>query len=1737
MDLLPQEEALVPVRWEASTSAPTDTVSLTASYSTWTNTGIKTLTYYPWVAPSVTAQGIPPGGFNEGGVGLIQSFTVTNNGSSRATYSYTVSCVDDVGEAAIPASCAVVTPAPDTVAAGASVTVQVRFNAGDAGTSSTMTLVATEGTDSTSGPATIAITQLPASITTTTPSVVEFNGASETHSFMIHNPNAVAENYSWNIACYNAASCTPSSGSIGVGAKGDTSLSASYTTSGAPNATGSVVATVSNLAGTATDSILVRIKSYMVQIATVGSADTVASGVLDTATFTVKNIGLDSMSYSVSASCDGTAATACQQPSTPISLLPSQQKTVTVRFTGGGTDYSSGAVTLHVVANDGGTYADSAAVAVSVHSPNAVHVSTAFMNNDDQDMSLCAASCFAMTASRSTVPYYTLNTPRSVTLAYNGDRAFPRPFIYADVSVPSAPANIQNYTLEVKRLGAHLLFTNGDSVLTFAGTSSPATTYRLAGQLDMSSYGTGIDSVTLVVTAHYANGMSDVTPVKTQLMIVNSTLNTQSSPIAKGWTIAGLQHFWPTPEGSGSPSGGYMIENGDGSATYFASNGAMAADFSTLHFDSVATWIRTYQDSSKVLFDGGGRMLAAIDRLGRKTTFNYGGLDSLQVTSIIEPMRSSGSSASAPYLVLSYDANHHLQSITETGGTGGRTTSVTVDPTTGHLTRVTDPDGGYDSYGYDGSGRLSTITDRRGNTTTYDYDLTWKLSRIVSPLVPIDAGGGSTTTGTPTTNIAAWQAVGVPTVATASNPAPLLDADTIAARVTDPKGYVSTIYPDRWGEPLKTVDALGNVTTITRQGFLPTVVTYPDGSADSATYNLSNGLLLTQRAAGQQMASYIYGARSQLQGVSGSGVVSVSNTLDSLGRVLRTHYGTVAGDTTEFTYDPVTKNVATMFRADTGLVTYQYDSNFGNLSTETDPGNRMTQSYFDSYGRDTSTKAPQFPRTRVVYDSLNRVTASYDSVGANPVMIKYDAILPVSVRDQLSHIDSTEYDALGRITRHFGYASSTLATTARYDLDSRPTSTTNRRGQRIDLKYDPLGRVLSKTGGNNETSTDNSTYSANGLVQTAANATDSVRTVSVPLALLDTVQTTIWAPGVTRHTYTVVHYHSADAGGTDSTTISSDGAPAQFVTRRYVRDSTSGTLKSIDLGLNIGHGNFIYDAPGRRVSTAWPTGGSGSGLYLSTGSHVTQNYNPGISGYLSAAYRVDSAGRIRADSRTQTGTDTVVTNRIFAYDALGRYAGATDASAYSWACSQNRDRYDVNYGMVNCPIDSVAAPQLYSYDAAGNRADPGDTLGVGDQMRAVTFSGMHQDYTYDADGNVITRALPVDNATWVYTWSSDNRLLSGSNWIGMENLAYDALGQPVVIRKGSDNHIARVTLYDGGNVLADLDSLGNREGEYVYDAGTDHPYALLTGATAVTGVQYFVLDDFGNVTGTVYDSTHVAQTISYDDWGDATVTGDQTNRLAWKGLPIDSHLWLSEVRARWYDPVQGRFISEDPLGLSAGINPYVFANNDPINGHDPSGALATDQDGSVCSINAESCGNALEFPGSLSGGAATQGFGNLSANGGGGVSYAGGVSFSAGDWTTLGNWASQPSAVDEVAAVTSDANYYGKPNWVAPGIVERSSFRLNYTDQDGKLHFFNLEDAVLQRDGGGKKTSSGIKATYDVLTWAYDGSTDPNDHLIWARRIPVLSSLIRVGTGRKGFAGGFVQIGTAWGSFWSSIQP
>lgn len=52
---------------------------------------------------------------------------------------------------------------------------------------------------------------------------------------------------------------------------------------------------------------------------------------------------------------------------------------------------------------------------------------------------------------------------------------------------------------------------------------------------------------------------------------------------------------------------------------------------------------------------------------------------------------------------------------------------------------------------------------------------------------------------------------------------------------------------------------------------------------------------------------------------------------------------------------------------------------------------------------------------------------------------------------------------------------------------------------------------------------------------------------------------------------------------------------------------------------------------------------------------------------------------------------------------------------------------------------------------------------------------------------------------------------------------------------------------------------------------------------------------------------------------------------------LDAATGLYYVRNRWYDPVVGRFVSEDPIRLGGGINLYVYAENRPVNGRDPLG--------------------------------------------------------------------------------------------------------------------------------------------------------------------------------------------------------
>src|SRR5208337_3411957 len=82
-------------------------------------------------------------------------------------------------------------------------------------------------------------------------------------------------------------------------------------------------------------------------------------------------------------------------------------------------------------------------------------------------------------------------------------------------------------------------------------------------------------------------------------------------------------------------------------------------------------------------------------------------------------------------------------------------------------------------------------------------------------------------------------------------------------------------------------------------------------------------------------------------------------------------------------------------------------------------------------------------------------------------------------------------------------------------------------------------------------------------------------------------------------------------------------------------------------------------------------------------------------------------------------------------------------------------------------------------------------------------------------------------------------------------------------------------------------------------------------------------DNLESVLGLSGHDGTVLQTISYDPFGNITSQScSNNNQLHYTGREQDPDTGLYNDRIRIYDPITGRFISEDPMGFKAGVNFY-----------------------------------------------------------------------------------------------------------------------------------------------------------------------------------------------------------------------
>ena len=275
---------------------------------------------------------------------------------------------------------------------------------------------------------------------------------------------------------------------------------------------------------------------------------------------------------------------------------------------------------------------------------------------------------------------------------------------------------------------------------------------------------------------------------------------------------------------------------------------------------------------------------------------------------------------------------------------------------------------------------------------------------------------------------------------------------------------------------------------------------------------------------------------------------------------------------------------------------------------------------------------------------------------------------------------------------------------------------------------------------------------------------------------------------------------------------------------------------------------------------------------------------------------------------------TTFPSRAFKYDSLGRLINACDS--LSGHCRNE-------YG------DTVATHNAYRYDLAGNRTDSLASASIGPGNRTQSFAGYS--LTYDVNGNTYTKI--GNGRNWSYVWNSVGQLTQV--WDGATkilDLAYDAFGRRVRKTAGT---VSQYYVHEGAQVILDLNGSSAVTAEYGYYPHSGHLFLIKSGAStkvAITDPQLGTLRGWVNANGV--DSVRVFADSAKGVWG-ATDTSVVRFRLA--GAEYDQETGLYYMRARYYDPQLGRFLSEDPIGIEGGLNLYAYVGDDPVNGSDPTG--------------------------------------------------------------------------------------------------------------------------------------------------------------------------------------------------------
>jgi RHS repeat-associated protein len=834
------------------------------------------------------------------------------------------------------------------------------------------------------------------------------------------------------------------------------------------------------------------------------------------------------------------------------------------------------------------------------------------------------------------------------------------------------------------------------------------------------------------------------------------------------------------------------------------------------------------------------------------------------------------------------------------------------------------------SYGYDEAGDLTTVSDSGGAVTRFEYDTEHRMTAWVDSNdfryeYTYDHRHRCVAQSGAEGHMANRFAYGEPDPETGHRVSTLTDGAgavtryvfnerLLAVAITDALGNTSYTDYDTNDHPRTITDVLGGTTHLVHDddGHLVSVVR-PDGSTTSAVYT-DLGLPAEVTGADGRTFHQEYDSRGNR--------IAVTNP---------------AGQTTRLGYDA--QGHLTSITDPLGSVTRIQCDAAGLPLTVTDPLGAVTAFHRDGFGRTTAITDPLGRTTRYRWTPEGRLAFRFDPDSTEQSWTYDGEGNCTSHTDPLGQVTGFEYGPFDQLTARTDPGGTRYQFV--HDTQLQLVEVVNPQGASWRYEYDEVGNLISETDFDARTQL----YVHDAAGRLSSRTTALGRTIHFTYDALGRAATKNIDGELTTYTY--------DSAGRTTRIVAPD---SELV---YDYDEFGRVVTETVNGRTVAFG---YDILGRRVSRTTPMGVVSTWTYDAAGQRTGLDASGRVMvfshdalgrelsrtlGDITFASQFDALGRL-ADQRVTSATETIQ-HRTYTYRADGCLTGIDE--------HRNGARhFELDPAGRVTAVSARDWAETYAYDGAGNQtyADWPERHPAPEARGERTYTGTRVNnaggirYEYDRAGRTVLRQrtrLSRKPDTWRYTWDAQDRLIDcttpdGTYW----KYTYDPLGRRSSKQRLADDRqtvVERVDFTWDGAVLCEQTTdagitltwdhrgfvpLIQRERKQLSDAEVDERFFAVV--TDLIGAPTELLDERGRT------AARTRSTV----WGSTAWSTGSTayTPLRFPGQYFDQETELHYNYFRIYDPLTGRFLTPDPLGLEPAPNPASYVTN-PFTWADPFG--------------------------------------------------------------------------------------------------------------------------------------------------------------------------------------------------------